>query len=469
MLFNSFAFVCLLAVTFFLYYLPTFKRHQVHLLILASIVFYAYETPEWLLLLLASATINIVTSYTVAYGPISKRKRYATIGVVLNLLLLAFFKYGSLLSKTLFRADDTVGSFLLKIPLPIGISFFTFEGISLVIDVYKEKYMKAQEFVPRSFTEHSKRTMFFISFFPHLVAGPILKAHDFLPQIGDGKKLSEINWQYCFRKLLVGYFLKMVVADNLKDFTYWMTFPYFKSHSSITLVTMLFGYSCQIFADFAGYSLIALGLAGLFCYRFLDNFNFPYISTSFSEFWRRWHISLSSFLKEYLYIPMGGNRKGSMRTYLHLMITMFLGGLWHGAAWSYAVWGTFHGGALAIERFAADRFRIRKSAVLLVLKGVMVFSFVTLAWLLFKLPEFTQVISYLDSVRTGLSLPINFIIIFNILIYSTPVVIYHGLYLLRHTKYFQGFKKIEFLIYGLLLFLIIVNSGSSGSFIYFQF
>ena len=159
------------------------------------------------------------------------------------------------------------------------------------------------------------------------------------------------------------FFKKWLVADNLKDITYWISYPFFQNLSSLTLITLLTGYSAQIFADFAGYSLIAIGVAELFGYHLPQNFNFPYISKSFSEFWTRWHISLSSWLKEYLYFSLGGNRKGKGRTYLNLLIVMFLGGLWHGAAWSFAVWGLWHGTALVIER---KFFNIKESSSFLV-------------------------------------------------------------------------------------------------------
>jgi alginate O-acetyltransferase complex protein AlgI len=469
MLFNSFAFIGLLAITFILYYLPLLSRLQVQVLIVSSLVFYAYESPALVLLLLGSAAINIITSYYVVYGRAGRKRTVAVTGIVLNLLLLSFFKYSPLFAHTFFSKTGSVGEFLLHIPLPIGISFFTFEGISLVVDVFKEKYMKGTDFVPPSFQKHARRTLFFISFFPHLVAGPILKAHDFLPQIRDGRKIKDIDWEFCIRKLILGYFLKMVVADNLKDFTFWIAFPYFKAQSTITLLTMLFGYSCQIFADFAGYSLIAIGLAGLFGYRFMDNFNFPYISASFAEFWRRWHISLSSFLKEYLYIPLGGNRKGKFRTYLNLMITMFLGGLWHGAAWSYAVWGSFHGVALAIERFIEDKLKIKTGGFLKALKIWMVFSFVTLAWLLFKLPRFSDVVEYFRAIFQNLYMEDNSQVITYIALYSLPVVIYHVHYLLSQNRLYVKTRPYAYMGYGIMLFMIIVNSGSSGSFIYFQF
>jgi alginate O-acetyltransferase complex protein AlgI len=316
---------------------------------------------------------------------------------------------------------------------------------------------------------HIRNSFFFIVFFPHLVSGPILKAHDFIPQIGR-KLFKDIDWNYCFRLLVTGYFLKLVVADNMNDFTSSLIYPGFMSFSTLDLISMLLGYSFQIFADFAGYSLIALGLASLFGYRLMQNFNFPYISASFSEFWRRWHISLSTFLKEYLYFPLGGNRKGKIRTYVNLFITMVLGGLWHGAAWSYAVWGGFHGLMLALERLFNDRFEfnIKRYSLLFYLKVSFIFSAVSLAWLLFKLPNFEQVIMYLKACYKNTGLVNNYISIFLIFLYALPVILYHAMYLKRQSA--PGYlKKMEFVIYGLMIFLIITNSGTAGTFIYFQF
>jgi alginate O-acetyltransferase complex protein AlgI len=468
MLFNSFIFVGLCVITFVFYYLPLLSRFQVLILILSSLVFYSYNSPALVLLLLFSASLNTLMSYNIVRGKIRWKRTFVTIGVALNLAILSFFKYSSLISRTFFNSSDPIGQFLINIPLPIGISFFSFEGISLLVDVYTEKYADNKRMVSSSFSVHTRNTLLFISFFPHLVSGPILKAHAFIPQIGQ-KKIRNIRWEPCFKNLVTGYFLKMVVADNLKDFTFWISYPYFQWASSITLVVMLFGYSCQIFSDFAGYSLIAIGLAGLFGYQFQDNFNFPYISTSLKEFWKRWHISLSTFLMEYLYFPLGGNRKGKIRTYANLMITMILGGLWHGAAWSYAVWGGFHGVGLAVERFLSDKFKIRPMRITTFLKGIFVFLFVTLAWLLFKLPQFSHVIIYLKSIKNNFRVANNYGVIVYILLYSLPVAVYHGLYLVKNKVQFQFVKKYEYVAYAAMIFLMLTNSGSSGSFIYFQF
>ncbi|HLT71981.1 MAG TPA: MBOAT family O-acyltransferase [Cyclobacteriaceae bacterium] len=467
MLFNSFAFVVLLLITFALYYTPRLSRLQVPILIAASLIFYSYNQPVLVLLLLASIAINILSSYAVTYGNPKYRKLYAVLGVVLNLSVLLFFKYSPLFGRTLFRETSSIGEFLISIPLPVGISFFTFQGISLVVDVFKQNYFKDRELIPSSLWEHSKRTAFFISFFPQLVAGPIVKGHEFMPQI-EVKKFKDIDWERCFRLIVLGYFLKMVIADNLKEFTFWIAYPYFQGFKTMQLIGLLFGYSFQIFADFAGYSLIAIGLAKLFGYNFKDNFNFPYISTSFKEFWKRWHISLSSFLMEYLYFPLGGNRKGKVRTYINLMLTMVLGGLWHGAAWSYAVWGTFHGLALAVERFITDRVKLNPNRLINTLKGLMVFCFVTLAWLLFKLPEFSHVIEYFKAMSLNQGLLSGSLLLY-VMLYSIPVIVYHIHYLVRERKAYEPVRQVEYLPYGLMVFLIITNSGPAGAFIYFQF
>lgn len=467
MLFNSFAFVILVLITFALYYIPRLSKIQIPLLVTSSLIFYGYNQPVLVLLLLFSVTINIFSSYYVTYGNPNHRKLWATLGVALNLVVLLFFKYSPLIGRTFFEPPDSIGEFLITIPLPIGISFFTFQGISLVVDVYRENHFVNTSVIPRSLRDHSLRTIFFIGFFPQLVAGPIVKAHDFMPQI-TVKKFNDIDWEGCFKLLVLGYFLKMVIADNLKEFTFWITFPYFQGLKTLSLLSLLLGYSFQIFADFAGYSLIAIGLARLFGYKFRDNFNFPYISTSFKEFWKRWHISLSSFLMEYLYIPLGGNKKGKIRTYINLMLTMVLGGLWHGAAWSYAVWGTFHGGALAIERLITDKVKIRRTLFVDILKGIMVFVFVTLAWLLFKLPEFTHVIDYFRTMFLNRGLLSGSLLLY-ILLYSAPVVLFHIHYLIRERSIQVSMRQVEYLPYGLMVFLIITNSGPAGAFIYFQF
>jgi alginate O-acetyltransferase complex protein AlgI len=410
----------------------------VYILIFASLVFYAYFKPVLLILLLVSILINSVGSYFIFYGNLKHKTLLLFSCVSLNLFLLAFFKYSPLIATTFFDTSGSVGLFLLTIPLPIGISFFTFEGISLLVDTIRndeEFHKKKYEFqLKKNFISHFFEVAFFVSFFPHLISGPILKAYQFFPQIGS-KSFKNINWEHCLKLLILGYFLKMVIADNLNQQTTYVNYPNFLNVPSPVLIAMIFGFSMQIFADFAGYSLIALGLAALFGYYLNINFNFPYISNSFAEFWQRWHISLSTFLKEYLYFPLGGNRKGKARTYLNLFIVMFLGGLWHGAAWSYAIWGTFHGLALATERLLSDNgIKAKPKGIYRVIKVFMVFVFVSFSWLLFKLPNISYVGDYFQAIYSNTDVTLNtfwFRIMTYIGIYSIPVLSYIKLALPR--------------------------------------
>ena len=473
MLFNSLEFFTLLSVTFGIYYLPFFRSRQVLVLLIASFVFYGRHQPALLALLCLSILVNALSSYFVYYGNPERRVKWASLGVIVNLGILILFKYSGLLYQTFFTPTSEPHSFaerLIHLPLPIGISFFTFQGISLVVDTYRMKRDGKDYFqIPRSFTSHLFLIAFFKSFFPQLVSGPIVKAREFLPQIRT-KAFREIRWDKIFRALVLGYFLKTVVADQLKDQTFWITPSFFQNCSSLTLIALIFGYSMQIFADFAGYSLIAIGTAELFGYTLPINFNFPYISRSFSEFWTRWHISLSSFLKHYLYIPLGGNRYGEFRTYLNLFLVMFFGGLWHGATWSYAVWGTWHGVLLAIERgLKQNNPKDREPAALRLTRIFIVFSLVTLGWLLFKLPNFGEAISFLKCIFTNTHLVHSKMIIFNVVVFSIPVFLYHFAQWAKESKKWEPSPQLRAIIYGILIFLILTNAGVPGDFIYFQF
>jgi len=471
MLFNSWEFVLLVLLTVLIYYLPFLRRFQIFTLIFSSFIFYGYNSPHLLWLLVGSIFLNAIITYLMRPKKSRRLLALCVIGVGLNLLVLMFFKYSPLIAKTfvLPLGNSEMGAFLVQIPLPIGISFFTFQGISLVVDSYRSSSEGNSVLKPKQTAfSYFKEIGLFKSFFPQLVAGPIVKAHEFLPQISD-KKWKQVDWSSAFKALILGYFLKMVVADNLKDQTFFIQYPFFEALSGLNLLSLLFGYSMQIFADFAGYSLIAIGLGLVFGYKLPINFDFPYISQTFSEFWRRWHISLSTFLKSYLYIPLGGNRKGPARTYLNLMIVMFLGGLWHGAAWSYAVWGSFHGLALAVERFLSLRVNLPNSKVLIALRIILVFSLVTFAWLLFKLPRFDEALKYLAAIGKNITQAPNKEPIFVVLLFSLPVILYHANYLMKDRMPSSASPRRTAFLYAFLLFFILVNSGSAGDFIYFQF
>lgn len=479
MLFNSTEFVILFLVTGVLYYIPALKRYQVYTLIVSSFVFYAQHNPALSFLLLFSIISNAIGSFAVLTKPRKTGKWVAIAAVILNLFVLGWFKYAGLLTATIFGEapeGNSIGAFLLSIPLPLGISFFTFQGISLVMDCFrahteedKDARVKTiHEIADQGFIKYSIDTALYIAFFPQLVAGPIVKAREFFHQIRE-KAFRDIQWEKVFRFLVIGYFLKMVIADNLKDLTYYLYYPLFINIEWITLLSLLFGYSVQIFADFAGYSSIAIGLSAFFGYNIPINFNRPYKAQSFADFWSRWHISLSTWLRQYLYFTLGGNKKGAARTFINLFIVMFLGGLWHGAAWNYAFWGIFHGLALATERLAfGSRPSDSKSPIMALIRAVLIFAFVTHAWLLFILDNFDQYFAFWKAILHNKGMP-NLVWITFVGLYSIPVILYHlkDQIIQLGTKKFAGW--LEPMAFAIMLWLIIFNSGSAGEFIYFQF
>jgi alginate O-acetyltransferase complex protein AlgI len=320
---------------------------------------------------------------------------------------------------------------------------------------------------------HFAHVAFFKAFFPQLIAGPIVKANEFFHQILP-KRPGAVDWDGAVKRLILGFFLKMVVADNLKEVTAAMGSTGFQALPRLNLIALLYAFSFQILADFAGYSAIALGLAKLFGYEMPANFNHPYLSRSFTEFWRRWHITLSSWLREYLYIPLGGNRHGAATTYRNLFLVMFLGGLWHGAAWSYAAWGTAHGILLAGERLLVRRGKERAAegwTPLGVVRALVVFSVVSLLWLLFKLPSFGDVLEYLRCIlRNGGGAQVQ--ALFVIAVFSAPILLWETWGALEGARARWPERRREAAVlfaHGAMLFLILVNSGSPGDFIYFQF
>lgn len=472
MLFNSWQFLLLfLPSTLILFYLPVLRNYQWLVLILAGFIFYAMNHIEFLCLLIVSVILNAVCSFMI--GRVDRHLNKVIVagsGVLANLSLLCFFKYGGLIYKTFFSWDLS-GEWILTIPLPIGISFYTFQGISLLFDTLQNNKLK-ECLEHLSFREHFVKTVFFLSFFPHSLAGPIVKSHYFFPQIGL-KKFEDIKIVYALKLLILGYFFKIVIADNIQNYTSYIQYPVFIEMGSIQLFTMMIGYSIQIFADFAGYSLIAIGVAALFGYSLPSNFNFPYISQSFREFWQRWHMSLSMWLREYLYFPLGGSRRGKFRTYFNLFIVMLLGGLWHGAAWNYLIWGGVHGCLLALERglFNPREWDNDQRILLRIVRTVIVFLIVSWAWLFFKLSNMNDAFLYsylivhqaINGNVGGHTLPILYI-----LIYGMPVALYHIGYKLNVTG-FESWKKVEPMVYALMLLLIFINGGTSNAFVYFQF
>jgi len=503
MLFNSFEFLILLAVTFCVYYAPWSRgRHgkawQVTTALTASVAFYGWQDPKLIGLLAISCVGNSLATGRIILHKVdcneAKVKQWTRGAVIMNLGLLGIFKYLPFLVANLPGIPTAWVDAIKAIPLPIGISFYTFHGISMIVDVARgEVTREGDALVSKGgrFAKGVRDIGFYLLFFPQLIAGPIVKAKEFWPQIA-AKRLEDIPWQGVIRALITGYFLKIFVADNLSEQTTSLTLGAnnLVAGAPLNLIPLLYGYCLQIFADFAGYSLIAIGLAAMFGYRFPTNFNFPYISTSITEFWKRWHMSLSGWLRDYLYIPLGGNRKGPGRTYVNLFLVMFLGGLWHGAAWKFALWGSLHGVFLALERLASrhqnPESRIQKHAAiphsssglwslvssLLVLRWFVTFHLVTLLWLTFLMPDMASIAAFFKGVlsgKSGFSGPP----IFSLVFYGSAVVLYHAWgWLKEHREHFANHlarSPLEPIIHGIMIFLILTNPGAPRGFIYFQF
>jgi alginate O-acetyltransferase complex protein AlgI len=467
MSYSDSVFLVFFVTVFSVYYLFRHAWLQVVWLVVASLFFYAWESPPLLLIFLCSWFVTSTSSYGVLIAGERRlrAKLFAIIGVLTNLGLLGFFKYKFLfISSADYQSPQSISEWLLLAPLPIGISFYTFHGISLLVDVFRGNNAIPPPKQGR-LKKHLSDTLLYLVFFPQLIAGPIIKAKDFFPQVVY-KRFSDIDFPACARILILGFFLKRFVADNLNDHTFWIAYPYFLSRSSIDLILMLYGFSAQIFADFSGYSLIAIGLAKLLGYKLPDNFNFPYMASSIADFWRRWHMSLSSWLRDYLYIPLGGSRHGVTRTYFNLVIVMFLGGLWHGAAWSFAVWGLWHGLGLVIERTWIDsRFMTTTNWFVRAVRIFVVFNFVTLGWLFFKLQDFSQALEYLQALMHSDTSGMNRGLMLYIALYGSGVLVYHIASVYRDSIS----RRIKDVAYGGMLFLILTSSGSSKPFIYFQF
>lgn len=348
MLFNSYEFIFLfLPITLLGFFcIANFSNYRVALawLVIASLFFYGWWNPSYLTLLLGSIIFNYLIGIALDYSATQKtfRRTVLIVGISFNLLLIGYYKYADFFVENISRA--TGNSFDLgAIALPLGISFFTFQQITYLIDAYKGE-AKGYSFV---------QYCLFVTFFPQLIAGPIVHHGEVLPQFTN-KKTYQLDYENLAVGLIIfflGLFKKVVFADSIAVFAT----PVFSAAEQGTTVTFLeawggvLAYTLQIYFDFSGYSDMAVGLGRLFGIRLPINFNSPYKATSISDFWRRWHITLSNFLRDYLYIPLGGNRKGEFRRYLNLMITMLLGGLWHGAGWTFVIWGGLHGFYLVIN------------------------------------------------------------------------------------------------------------------------
>jgi alginate O-acetyltransferase complex protein AlgI len=349
MIFTEFRFFLFFGVVFAIYWALRHNSWRKVWILACSYLFYGAWDWRFLSLIIASTLVDFGVGLKLGNPENSpehsqNRRGWLMLSLLANLGTLAFFKYAN------FFADSAVGFFgwvglpvnsvTLNILLPVGISFYTFQTLSYSLDVYAGRLAPQ-----RSLLDFAT----FVTFFPQLVAGPIVRASDFLPQLETARSFSQVNIRACLILFMVGFFKKSCVSDNLAP----IVDRYFAAPDTYNALSSWMGvlsYTLQIYCDFSGYTDMAIACAGLLGYELCVNFNFPYFASSITDFWRRWHISLSTWLKDYLYIPLGGSRGGKLFTYRNLMLTMLLGGLWHGAAWTFVIWGGLHGGALIVHK-----------------------------------------------------------------------------------------------------------------------
>ncbi|GDX51553.1 alginate O-acetyltransferase [Bacteroidota bacterium] len=390
MLFNTGIFLFLFLVLLFFYQFVYKKENaRITYLTLFSLYFY-YKCGGLFFLLLILSTVIDYTIANFIYKSNSKRDRTAwlVLSLVINLGFLAYFKYTNFLLGI--ANDLQLGNFqVVDIVLPVGISFYTFQVLSYTIDVYRGLLKPAKNIFDFGF---------YISFFPHLVAGPIVRASLFLPQIHTDIKITKDDRAAAVFLILTGLFKKAVISDYISVNFVDRVFDAPALYTGFENLMAVYGYAMQIYCDFSGYSDMAIGVALLLGYRLGINFNQPYQSSSITEFWRRWHISLSSWLRDYLYVPLGGNRKGKLRQYVNLFITMLLGGLWHGASWNFVFWGFLHGVALAIDKLFRTIVNVPKTFLMRALGVLLTFHFVSFCWIFFRAQDFATATEMLSRI-----------------------------------------------------------------------
>jgi alginate O-acetyltransferase complex protein AlgI len=474
MLFNSFVFLVLFLPVVLLGYYSLGHKNQNRFLVLASCVFYASWDWRFLLPLLATTSIDFYIARRLQSLPITPdnaltRKRLVVISVVSNLVLLGFFKYFNFFAQSLVELLELGGLAVrvevMEIVLPVAISFYTFQAMSYTIDVYRGKFHAREGFWD-----------FFLAvlYFPHLVAGPIQRASSLIPQVVNPRVITKDKVLEGLHLIVWGMFKKVFIADNLSPIAD-SVFNNPAASGGEVLVGVL-AFTIQIYCDFSGYTDIARGLAKIMGFEFQLNFNLPYFARNPSDFWKRWHISLSEWLRDYLYKPLGGSRGGTYLTYRNLLLTMLLGGLWHGAAWNFVLWGAYHGIILILHRLMLGPLVFFESAIRLpnwmwhwaCVLGMFVLTLY--GWLLFRATSVEQIASMTLQLLSPLKgFPLSDFQ--NIVGYTAPLILVQifqyrtgDLWFLRNAG-----PALRVVAYCLMLYLMTVYGGVSQSFVYFQF
>jgi alginate O-acetyltransferase complex protein AlgI len=380
MLFNSIEYLIFLPLVFIIYWLlnSSYKKQNI-LLLISSYIFYGWWDYRFLSLIIFSSFLDYFVGQKIeeAIGQKNK-KRWLLVSLCSNLGLLGVFKYYNFFADSFASSMSTFGwqvnDLTLNIILPVGISFYTFQTLSYSIDIYRNQ-IKASRDIVGFFT--------FVSLFPQLVAGPIERASNLIPQIENKRNLNATLLKTGVFQIFIGLFRKVAIADNLSVYVD-SVYSNYEIHNSSTLLVATVFYAFQIYFDFSGYSDIAIGSAKLFGFNFNRNFNFPYFSRTLTEFWRRWHMSLSFWLRDYLYISLGGNRKGIAITYRNLLLTMLIGGLWHGSSWNFVIWGGIHGLFLSLEKYTFSALKIKTFNAF---GYIYTFIVVLISWIFFRAPD----------------------------------------------------------------------------------
>ena len=411
MMFNTGLFLFMF-LGFYIIYNSLHNKQRVRIIyvILFSLFFYYKTSGMWFLLLILTATSDFFIGNTMSVTKSKlKKKLLVTLSICVNIGMLAYFKYTNFIYEMAIYFWNAVGGVMneqilkdlaykpLDIFLPIGISFFTFQSLSYTIDIYREQIKPV-----RSWADY----LFYVSFFPGLVAGPIVRARDFIPQIYKKTTLSRNHLGEALYLIICGLFKKCVISDYISGNFVDRIFDNPSLYTGVENLIGVYGYALQIYCDFSGYSDMAIGIALLLGFRFNINFDSPYQSATITEFWRRWHISLSTWLRDYLYIPLGGNRIGKYRTYINLIITMLLGGLWHGAALRFILWGAIHGIALAVHKLFMTIFGLKATGAEMpvwrrVISTFFTFHIVCFAWIFFRADSMIKVGEIITQIFTN--------------------------------------------------------------------
>ncbi|MEP6484016.1 MAG: MBOAT family O-acyltransferase [Rudaea sp.] len=471
MVFNSLTFVAFFACVLGLHSLPlSWTTKKINLLI-ASYIFYAAWNPPFVILL----WISTVVDWYAAQGLVKAKRgpaRHAwmLLSVIANLGMLSYFKYGQFLLDNFTVALNAAGVAYqpphFDIVLPVGISFYTFATMSYTLDIYLRRATPARNLLDYSL---------FVTFFPHLVAGPIMRPTELVPQFAQPRQASADQLRFGLALMTLGLFNKVVVADSFLADAAERVYDTDKLPGALDAWAGTLAFSGQIFCDFAGYSTTAIGAALCLGFALPDNFRFPYAAVGFSDFWRRWHITLSSWLRDYAYIPLGGNRHGVWRTYTALMTTMLLGGLWHGASWTFVVWGGLHGLYLSIERMLRSRFGgYRPGPIAFLALGLLTYALVNLTWVFFRAKTFGKAWAVLSGMlgQNALTKPILATpsLVFVFLIVGL-IVLAHWL-MRKHTLESVVSRTpalVLSVVWSLMAFAIVAAQGVGNAFIYFQF